>query len=121
MPNIRKNHPTPFHDPCPHHACFWYFCSPATFSSSLRLGYTTVTYCFVHIVICYFNNNTKEKEKKKHGAKQVKLSPFSFIVGFESNQTREEPETGCSQVTFLKADTELRMLYHEEQTDAGYK
>lgn len=51
-------------------------------------------------------SHTKKKRKKKqHVAKWVRLSPFSFTVAFESNQTREEPDTDCSQATFLNADT----------------
>lgn len=62
---------------------------------------------------------TLPKRKGGHGAKRGKLSPSSFIVGFESNQTREEPEAGSSQVTFLSADTELRMFYQEQRLRGG--
>lgn len=113
-----KNHPS-WLSPCPPPCLFWVFLSSSYFLllPFLRQGSSAVTYCFVHMVICYFNNNSKKKKKSR--TKWVKLSPFSFTVGFESNQTREEPEAACSQVTFLHADTELRMFHHEEQRLRG--
>lgn len=98
---------------------FLVFLLSSCFLLPLRQGCTTVTYCFVHKVICYFNNSTKKKKKTWCRANQAVT--FSFAVGFGSHQTREEPEAGCTQVTFLNADPDMerRTFYHQEQRLRG--
>ena len=60
-----------------------------------------------------------KKKKKTTRSKLSQVITFQLYSGLWKNQTREEPEAGCSQVTFLNADTELRMFYYAEQTLRG--
>lgn len=67
-----KNHPS-WLSPCPPPCLFWVFLSSSYFLllPFLRQGSSAVTYCFVHMVICYFNNNSKKKKKITYEVGQV--------------------------------------------------